>query len=116
MSPDYERRYLIGEVAEMTELPVHTLRQWQQHSPQLKPKRDRANRRYYTAKEIDILLRIKTLVRHEKMTIPGARLKLAEELHGVGRPRSNREALELARKIEQEARSILRLVKSVSDE
>ncbi len=116
MSPDYERRYLIGEVAEMTELPVHTLRQWQRHFPQFKPKRDRTNRRYYTEKEINILLRIKTLVRHEKMTIPGARIKLAEELHGVGRPRSNREALELARKMEQEARAIVRLVESVSDD
>lgn len=111
-----ERRYRIGEVAEMADLPVHTLRQWQQQFPQLKPKRDRANRRYYLDKDIEILMRIKTLLRHEKMTVAGARLKLAEELHGIGRPRSNREALELARQIEREARDIVRLVESVKEQ
>lgn len=111
-----ERRYRIGEVAEMAGLPVHTLRQWQQQFPQLKPKRDRANRRYYLDKDIEILMRIKTLLRHDKMTVAGARLKLAEELHGIGRPRSNREALELARQIEREARGIARLVESVKEQ
>jgi DNA-binding transcriptional MerR regulator len=114
MSTDSNRRYLIGEVAELAELPVHTLRQWQEHFPQLKPKRDRANRRYYTAKDIDIVKRIKTLLRHEKMTIPGARVRLAQELHGEGRPRTNREALELARQIEREANALLRLLDNVS--
>lgn len=114
MLADSNRRYRIGEVAEIAELPVHTLRQWQQHFPQLKPKRDRANRRYYTADDINIVLRIKTLLRHEKMTIPGARVRLSQELHGEGRPRSNREAFELARQIEQEARAIIRLLDSVS--
>jgi DNA-binding transcriptional MerR regulator len=80
----------------------------------LKPKRDRANRRYYTAKDIDIVKRIKTLLRHEKMTIPGARVRLAQELHGEGRPRTNREALELARQIEREANALLRLLDNVS--
>jgi hypothetical protein len=61
-------------------------------------------------------MRIKTLLRHEKMTVAGARLKLAEELHGIGRPRSNREALELARQIEREARDIVRLVESVKEQ
>ena len=114
MSLDPHRRYAIGEVAEITALPVHTLRQWQDHFPQLNPKRDRVNRRYYTVADIDIVLRIKTLMRHEKMTIAGARLRLAQELAGEGRPRSNREALDIARQLETEARALQRLLESLS--
>lgn len=111
---DSNRRYSIGDVSEFTELPLHTLRQWQRQFPQLNPKRDRANRRYYTVRDIEIVMRIKHLVRQEKMTLAGARVRLAQELHGEGRPRSNREALELARKIEAEARAMLRIAGTFS--
>jgi DNA-binding transcriptional MerR regulator len=110
MPLDPHRRYSIGEVSEITGLPLHILRQWQRQFPQLNPKRDHANRRYYTVRDIDIVQRIKQLVRQEKMTLAGARLRLSQELHGEGRPQSNREAFELARKIEAEAREMLRLI------
>jgi len=112
MSDHPERRYRIGEVAEELDVPVHLLRQWQQKFPQLKPRRDRSNRRYYTAKDIEIARRIKTLIRHEKMTIEGARIRLAQELHGEGKPRTSKEALELARSIEAEATALLGLIEA----
>ena len=110
MADHPDRRYRIGEVAEKLDVPVHLLRQWQQKFPQLKPRRDRANRRYYSASDIDIARRIKALVRHEKMTIEGARVRLSQELHGEGRPRTNEEALQLAREIEAEASAILEII------
>jgi DNA-binding transcriptional MerR regulator len=97
----------IGEVAETVDLPVHLLRQWEEKFPQLRPRRDRANRRYYSAKDLEIVRRIKTLLHHERMTVPGARKRLAQELYGEGRPRTNSEVLDLVDQLETRVRGLL---------
>jgi DNA-binding transcriptional MerR regulator len=107
MSALEDRRYRISEVSDLTEVPVHVLRQWEARFPQLKPKRDRSNRRYYMPDDIGIVRRIKELVRHEKLTTQGARLRLSQELYGEGRPKSNAEMRQLLGKIEDEARALL---------
>jgi DNA-binding transcriptional MerR regulator len=71
MSALEDRRYRISEVSDLTEVAVHVLRQWEARFPQLKPKRDRSNRRYYMPADIGIVRRIKELVRHEKLTTHG---------------------------------------------
>lgn len=110
--PD-ERRYSISEAAEAAGVAEHLLRQWERKIPQLKPKRDRANRRYYTAADLAIARRVQYLVRHEKVTLDGARVRLAQELHGEGRPKSNREAADLVDKIQEEVRAMLDLLDTV---
>jgi len=107
-----ERRYAISEVSEQTRVSAHVLRRWEGLFPQLNPGRNRANRRYYTQADIEIVRRIKYLLWHEKMTTEGARRALAEELHGEGKPRTRKQALELIRKIESEARAMLDLLDS----
>jgi len=107
--PD-DRRYAIGEVSAMTEVPTHLLRQWEAKFAQLRPRRTRSNRRYYTARDIEIVRRIKSLLRHEGMTIDGARIRLSQELSGEGRPRTNREAIDLADRLEAEVRALLELL------
>jgi len=114
MNESAHRRYRIREVSEMTGIATHLLRQWEEKIPQLKPKRDRANRRYYTAADIDIARRINYLLHHEKMTVEGARLRLAQELHGEGRPRTRQEAVDLLDRIEDEVRAMLDLLDSTS--
>jgi DNA-binding transcriptional MerR regulator len=113
MSPSVDRRFTIGEVSEITDVPVHLLRQWEDKFPQLKPKRTRSNRRYYLAKDIEIVKRIKTLLRHDRLRVDGARIRLAQELHGEGRPRTQAEAIDLADKIQSEARAMLDLLDSL---
>lgn len=113
MSARIDRRYTIGEVSEIVDIPVYLLRQWEDKFPQLKPKRTRSNRRYYLAKDIEIVKRIKTLLWHERLRVDGARVRLAQELHGAGRPQSNAEALDLADKIQSEARAMLDLLDSL---
>lgn len=104
------RRLGIAEVSAMTGIPVHMLRQWEARFPQLKPRRDRANHRYYTAEDVEVVRRIKQLLRQEKMTTEGAKRRLAEELRGEGRPATRQEAIELIEKIENEARALLALL------
>ena len=101
------RRYGISEVSELTDVPVHLLRQWESRFTQLKPKRDRANRRYYTAADIDIVRRIKYLVKHEGMTMPGVERQLTRELLGEGRPKTRKEILDLIDTIDEEVRTLL---------
>ncbi|MBX3178142.1 MAG: MerR family transcriptional regulator [Candidatus Hydrogenedentes bacterium] len=105
-----ERRLRISEVSEMTGVAIHLLRQWEEKIPQLKPKRDRANRRYYLEKDIEIVRRVKHLVRHEKMALDGVRLRIAQEMHGEGRPRTKQEAIDLVDRIEGEVRAMLALI------
>ncbi len=107
-----DRRYKISEVGAILDVPGHLLRQWESRIPQLKPKRDRANRRYYTRKDIEIARRIKHLIRHEKVTIEGVRLQLAQELHGEGRPKTRREVVDLVEKIQTEVRAMIDMLDS----
>lgn len=105
-----ERRYSIGEVSRLTGVPDYVLRQWEAHITQLRPGRTRSNRRFYSAKHIEIVRRVKTFVRHEGMTLEGARQRLTAEIRGGGAPRTPRGALLLAQKIVEEARTILTLL------
>lgn len=108
-----EKRFSIGEAAEAADVAIHLLRQWERKIPQLKPKRDRAQRRYYTASDIETIRRVRYLLRHEKLTLEGAKRRLAHELAGEGRPRSNEEAVVLLDKIEDEVRLMIDLLDSV---
>lgn len=101
------RRYSISEASEMTGVSVHLLRQWEARYTQLKPQRTRTNRRYYCAKDIEIIRRIKSLTRHEGMTGKGAKRRLTEEMRGAVRPRTSGEARMLVDKIIEKARTIL---------
>ena len=113
MAKTFDKRHSIGEVSEMTGVARHLLRQWEEKFPQLRPKRNRSDRRFYLQADIDVVKRIHFFLRHEKMTIEGARLRLAQELHGEGRPRTRKEALDLLDKIDDEVRSALHTLGAV---
>ncbi len=102
-----DRRYSISEVGESIGVPTHVLRHWEAEFKQLKPKRDRANRRYYLKRDIDIARRIKQLMHHDKMTTEGARHVLTKDLLGQGRPQATQEIINRLDAIETEVRSML---------
>lgn len=114
MAKSDTRMYRISAVSEMTGVPEYVLRQWEDRFPQLKPKRDRANRRWYGAADIDIVRRIKFLMRHEGMTTEGARKLLAQELRGEGRPRTSREIVDILDTMEAEIRRMLAVLDETS--
>ncbi|NUM55484.1 MAG: MerR family transcriptional regulator [Candidatus Hydrogenedentes bacterium] len=102
-----ERRYSIGEVSEMLGVTVRTLRVWEGQFKQLKPKRDRVKRRYYLHDDIEIARRIKQLLKTEKLSSEGARIRLTQELHIEGRPRTKKELLDLVDAIENDIRDLI---------
>ena len=115
MSALENQRHSISEVSELLDLPVHVLRQWEKQISLVKPKRDSANRRYYQSADIQIIKRIKQLVRDEKMTLEGAAKRLREEVAGEGVPQTNDEALDIIDTIEEKARRVLEILDRYDD-
>ena len=88
--------YSIGEVSEMMGLEAHVLRYWETEFEQLKPRKNRAGRRIYTAEDIAIVERIQHLLRTQKYTIEGARQVLGRhDTPRVSLSEQRRELLEL---------------------
>ena len=54
-------------------LPTHTLRYWEKEFKQIKPLILKGNRRYYDQKNINLLKKIKFLLKDQGMTINGVR-------------------------------------------
>ena len=80
-----KRYYKIGEVARFTSLRTSVLRFWESEFRELTPFKSRSGQRLYTRQDIELLLEIKQLLYHEKLTIEGARKRLAsrmKHLHG----------------------------------
>ena len=72
-----QKTYKIGEVAEITGLKPFVLRFWETEFPQLVPVRTPKGQRLYTDEHLVLLTTIKTLLYEEKLTIDGARRRLA---------------------------------------
>lgn len=71
--------YSISEVSRITDLEQYILRYWETEFSQLKPSKNHAGNRIYTNKDIQLLLRIKRLLREQKYTIEGAKKILSGE-------------------------------------
>jgi DNA-binding transcriptional MerR regulator len=70
--------YSISEVSKLTALEQYILRYWETEFDQLNPSKNRAGNRIYTNKEINLILKIKKLLREEKYTIEGAKKILSD--------------------------------------
>tara|TARA_B100001029_G_C15013369_1_gene425698 strand:- start:203 stop:580 length:378 start_codon:yes stop_codon:yes gene_type:complete len=77
----------IGEVAEILNLKnekngslnTHTIRFWEKNFKQVKPKIFNSNRRYYDNDAIEVLKKIKYLLKEEGMTIEGVKKMLKKD-------------------------------------
>ena len=70
--------YRIGEVSEVADIESHVLRYWESEFPFLKPRKNKTGQRVYTRKDLELVLKIKTLLYKEKYTIAGVRKKFGE--------------------------------------
>ena len=81
MTKENEAYKTIGEVVELLNLksksnrsnPTHTIRFWEKEFKQIKPKILNGNRRYYDNKTIELLKKVKFLLKDQGMTINGVR-------------------------------------------
>ena len=78
----------IGEVAKILKLqvnkkgilPTHIIRFWETQFKQIKPKILNSNRRYYDEKTINLLKKVKFLLKDQGMTINGVKKMLNNEV------------------------------------
>ena len=70
--------FKIGEIALITALRPSVLRYWESEFAVLTPKKSRSGQRLYAKKDIEVICEIKRLLYTEKLTIEGARKKIAE--------------------------------------
>jgi DNA-binding transcriptional MerR regulator len=68
--------YRIGEISRLTGLEPYVLRYWETEFPQISPDKGKSGQRLYKKKDLDAILRIKSLLYREGYTIAGARKKL----------------------------------------
>jgi DNA-binding transcriptional MerR regulator len=71
--------YSIGEVAEMLEVPVSTVRFWENEFDILKPMKNKKGNRLFTPVDVKNLKILHHLVKEEGMTLSGAKKKLSEK-------------------------------------
>jgi DNA-binding transcriptional MerR regulator len=71
--------FRIGDVAKLCDVPTYVLRFWETEFPQLKPNKGGTGQRLYRKRDVEMALRIKTLLYDQGYTIPGARQVFSTE-------------------------------------
>lgn len=72
----------IGEVSELTGVPIHTLRYWEsEFDGYFSPLRTSGRQRRYDEEAVSRVLEIKTLLKEEKYSIAGARQVLSRKMN-----------------------------------
>ncbi len=70
--------YSITEVSKIIGEEQHVLRYWEREFQQLRPQKNRAGNRVYTARDLGVLKVIKKLLREERYTVAGAKEHLRQ--------------------------------------
>jgi len=71
--------FKIGEVSELLGVEPYVLRYWETEFSGLQPKKSGTGHRLYRRKDVELLLRIKHLLKEKRYTIEGARQTLHSE-------------------------------------
>ena len=71
--------FRIGDVARLANIKPYVLRFWETEFPALGPKKSGTGHRLYRRKDVELLLRIKHLLKEKRYTIEGARQTLHSE-------------------------------------
>ena len=71
--------FRIGEVARLCQVPTYVLRFWESEFPQLRPNKGGTGQRLYRRRDVEMAMRVRTLLKEEGYTIPGARAVLKAE-------------------------------------
>jgi DNA-binding transcriptional MerR regulator len=100
--------FKIGEVADIASLRPSVLRYWESEFGMLRPGKSRAGQRMYSRKDLDMVLTIKQLLYVEKLTIEGARKRIATGSckSGPGLPVYSERNEEMIREVCEELRKL----------
>jgi DNA-binding transcriptional MerR regulator len=71
--------FRIGEVADLTGVPPYVLRYWESEFKLLRPRKNHAGQRVYRKHDVQMVLRIKSLLYDDRLTLEGAKKRLQHE-------------------------------------
>jgi len=97
--------FKIGEVCELAGLEAYVLRFWETEFPNLAPQKSKTGHRVYRKADVEMVLKIKSLLYDRGFTIPGARRQLART-----RPLERAERDRILAEVRNELREILTLL------
>lgn len=100
--------YTIGEVEEISGIKANVLRYWETVIPGFAPRKDIGGRRFYTERELDMVLRLKHLIYEKKFTIEGARNEI---LHEAEKYESKSDIMNEIRELRTELTKIYLIIK-----
>ena len=99
--------FKIGEVSAIAGLPTYVLRFWETQFAKIKPKRTSSGQRLYRKNDVEVILRIKSLLHEKKFTIKGAVQHLKANSPVKKRPSSSTDTLKEIRLELESLRSML---------
>lgn len=71
--------YSIGEVSDITGIEPHVLRYWESVFDDLNPKKNNGGNRVYKEKDIEIIVKLKKLIKDKKYSTKGAKQVLKNQ-------------------------------------
>jgi DNA-binding transcriptional MerR regulator len=107
--------FRIGEVAELTGVPPYVLRYWEAEFKLLRPRKNHAGQRVYRKHEVQLVLRIKSLLYEDRLTLEGAKKRLQGEArartHQLELPVPDAPTLELLRQLRARLEGIRQMLR-----
>ncbi len=107
-SDDKRMFYSISEVSEMLGETIVTIRFWAKEFTVLKPSRNNKGNRLFTKGDLKNLRMIQLLLRDEKLTIEGAKIRLSQKLNETQR------RIEVIHKLEEIKKRLLEISNSIN--
>ncbi|MCL2144413.1 MAG: MerR family transcriptional regulator [Endomicrobia bacterium] len=116
--PDKEY-FTIGEVSQITQVPKHTLRYWENEFKLLRPVRKSSGQRRYHKEDVELVFKIKDLLYNKRYTIEGVkkyltggkRKKLTDLQSNLNLDIEHLPDAKILREIKEELKQVLKLLK-----
>ena len=100
--------YSISEVSKMTQLPISTLRYWEEQFAQLQPYKNDKGKRFYTEQDIELVKQIKFI--RDDLHITRIEAIQTELRQGTKRTDSRQRAAEILLKVRKQLEEIRSLI------
>ena len=100
--------YSVSEVSQMTQLPVSTLRYWEEQFTQLQPFKNDKGKRFYTLQDIELIKQIKFI--RDDLHITRIEAIQTELKQGTKKTDSRLRAAEILLKVRQQLEEIRSLI------
>jgi DNA-binding transcriptional MerR regulator len=107
-----DKQYLkIGEVARLTSLNSSVLRFWETEFEMLRPMKSHSGQRLYSRQNVQLVFKIKQLLYNEKLTIAGAKNRLARYVRSEEEKSLSENSCEMNKRMLDEIREELRSIR-----